>query len=84
VGLYLDKQRKDLEKVAQVKQTENGLLVQMAATSSSTSTAPSSSPEAVDQISKVGDIIAKYKDDRVRIEGHTDSAGAPPTTRTSR
>src|SRR5512143_1984835 len=29
VGLYLDKQRKELEKVAEVKKTEQGLLVQM-------------------------------------------------------
>ena len=29
VGLYLDKQRKELEKVAEVKKTEHGLLVQM-------------------------------------------------------
>src|SRR5690242_21047487 len=29
VGLYLDKQRKELEKIAEVKKTENGLLVQM-------------------------------------------------------
>ena len=76
VGLYLDKQRKDLEKVAQVKQTENGLLVQMASDILFDVDSAVLKPEAVDQISKVGDVIAKYKDDRVRIEGHTDSAGA--------
>jgi len=76
VGLYLDKQRKDLEKVAQVKQTENGLLVQMASDILFDVNSAVLKPEAVDQISKVGDVIAKYKDDRVRIEGHTDSAGA--------
>jgi outer membrane protein OmpA-like peptidoglycan-associated protein len=32
-------------------------------------------PEAVEQLTKVGDVLAKYSDDRVRIEGHTDSQG---------
>jgi outer membrane protein OmpA-like peptidoglycan-associated protein len=76
VGLYLDKQRKDLEKVAQVKQTENGLLVQMASDILFDVDSAVLKPEAVEQISKVGDVIAKYADDRVRIEGHTDSSGA--------
>jgi len=76
VGLYLDKQRKDLEKVAQVKKTENGLLVQLASDILFDVDSAVLKPEAVDQITKVGDVIAKYGDDRVRIEGHTDSAGA--------
>lgn len=75
VGLYLDKQRKDLEKVAQVKKTENGLLVQMASDILFDTGSAVLKPEAVEQITKVGDIIAKYGDDRVRIEGHTDSVG---------
>jgi outer membrane protein OmpA-like peptidoglycan-associated protein len=33
-------------------------------------------PEAVAQIEKVGDIVAKYSDDRVRVLGHTDSVGS--------
>ena len=75
VGLYLDKQRKDLEKVAQVKQTENGLVVQMAGDILFDSGSAVLKAEAVEQISKVGDIVAKYADDRVRIEGHTDAQG---------
>ena len=31
--------------------------------------------EAVDQLVQVGDIVAKYGDDRVKIEGHTDATG---------
>ena len=75
VGLYLDKQRKDLEKVAEVKKTENGLLVQLAGDILFDSGSAVLKAEAVEQISKVGDIVAKYADDRVRIEGHTDSKG---------
>jgi outer membrane protein OmpA-like peptidoglycan-associated protein len=76
VGLYLDKQRKDLEKVAQVKKTENGLIVQMSGDILFDSGSAVLKPEAVDQVSKLGDVIAKYGDDRVRIEGHTDSQGS--------
>ena len=75
VGLYLDKQRKDLEKVAQVKKTENGLVVQMAGDILFDTGSAVLKPEAVEEITRVGDVIAKYADDRVRIEGHTDSVG---------
>jgi len=75
VGLYLDKQRKDLEKVAEVKKTENGLLVQMAGDILFDSGSAVLKAEAIEQISKIGDIVAKYADDRVRIEGHTDAQG---------
>lgn len=75
VGLYLDKQRQDLEKVAQVKKTENGLLVQMAGDILFDTGSAVLKPAAVEQLTKVGDIVAKYGDDRVRIEGHTDAVG---------
>lgn len=75
VGLYLDKQKKDLEAVAKVKKTENGLLVEMSGDILFDSGSAVLKAEAVEQISKVGDIVAKYADDRVRIEGHTDSLG---------
>jgi outer membrane protein OmpA-like peptidoglycan-associated protein len=76
VGLYLDKQQKDLEKVAETKRTEQGLLVQMKGDILFDTGSAALKPEAIDQISKVGDILAKYSDDRVRIEGHTDSVGS--------
>ncbi len=76
VGLYLDKQRKDLERVAEVKKTENGLLVQMQGDILFDTGSAVLKPEAVDQVTKVGDVIAKYADDRVRVEGHTDSTGS--------
>jgi outer membrane protein OmpA-like peptidoglycan-associated protein len=75
VGLYLDKQRAELEKVAQVKKTENGLLVQMASDILFDVDSAAVKPEAADQLAKVADILAKYSDDRVRVEGHTDSTG---------
>jgi outer membrane protein OmpA-like peptidoglycan-associated protein len=32
-------------------------------------------PGAVDRVVQVGDILAKYPDDRVRVEGHADRTG---------
>jgi len=75
VGLYLDKQRKELEKVAEVKKTENGLLVQMKNDILFDTGSDGVKAEGVAELAKVGDILAKYSDDRVRIEGHTDSTG---------
>ncbi len=76
VGLYLDKQAKELEEVARVKRTENGLVVEMASDILFDVDSANLKPEAVNQLTKVGDILAKYADDRVRIEGHTDASGA--------
>jgi outer membrane protein OmpA-like peptidoglycan-associated protein len=75
VGLYLDKQRKELEKVAEVKKTENGLLVQMKNDILFDTGSDALKAEGVVELSKMADILAKYADDRVKIEGHTDSVG---------
>jgi outer membrane protein OmpA-like peptidoglycan-associated protein len=76
VGLYLDKQAKELEKVAETKRTENGVIVNMKSEILFDTGSAVLKDEAVEQIAKVGDIIAKYSDDRVRVEGHTDSTGS--------
>jgi outer membrane protein OmpA-like peptidoglycan-associated protein len=75
VGLYLDKQRAELERVAQVKKTENGLLVQMKNDILFDTGSDAIKAEGIVELNKMADILAKYSDDRVKIEGHTDSAG---------
>jgi outer membrane protein OmpA-like peptidoglycan-associated protein len=75
VGLYLDKQKKELEKIAEVKKTENGLLVQMKNDILFDTGSDGVKAEGVSDLAKMGDILAKYSDDQVRIEGHTDSSG---------
>jgi outer membrane protein OmpA-like peptidoglycan-associated protein len=76
VGLYLDKQAKELEEIAETKRTENGVLVRMKSEILFDSGSAVLKPEAIAQIEKVGDILAKYSDDRIRIQGHTDSTGS--------
>jgi outer membrane protein OmpA-like peptidoglycan-associated protein len=75
VGLYLDKQRAELEKVAEVKKTENGLLVQMKNDILFDTGSDAIKAEGVVELNKMADILAKYSDDRVKIEGHTDAVG---------
>ena len=75
VGLYLDKQAKELEEVAETKRTENGVLVRMKSEILFDTGSAVLKPEAIAQLEKVGVILAKYSDDRVRVEGHTDSIG---------
>jgi outer membrane protein OmpA-like peptidoglycan-associated protein len=76
VGLYLDKQHKELEKVAETKRTENGLIVQLKNDILFDTGSAALKPEAVTQLEQLGDILAKYSDDRIRIEGFTDSTGS--------
>jgi outer membrane protein OmpA-like peptidoglycan-associated protein len=75
VGLYLDKQHKELEQIAETKRTENGLIVQLKNDILFDSGSAALKPEAIEQIGQLGGILAKYSDDRVRIEGHTDAQG---------
>lgn len=76
VGLYLDKQAKELEQVAKTRRTENGILVELGSDILFDVNSAALKPAAVEQLTKVGDIMAKYSDNRVRIEGHTDSTGS--------
>ncbi len=77
IGLYLDKQAKELEKtrLAEVKRTENGLLVQMASDILFDSGSSALNKSSIDDLEKMGDILAKYGDDRIRVYGYTDSVG---------
>lgn len=79
VGLYLDKQHKELEKVAETKRTEQGLLVNFKSEILFDTGAAVLKPEAIDQLAQVGDVLAKYGDDRVKVMGYTDSTGSQRT-----
>ncbi|BDG03316.1 OmpA family protein [Anaeromyxobacter oryzae] len=79
VGLYLDKQHKELEKIAETKRTDNGLIVQLKGDILFDTGSAALKPEAIEQLTQLGDVIAKYSDDRVRIEGYTDSTGSNKT-----
>jgi outer membrane protein OmpA-like peptidoglycan-associated protein len=76
VGNYLDKQAQELKEVAEnTKRTENGILVDLKSTLLFTTDSAVLKPEAVEQVAKLGDILARYPQDRIRVQGHTDSTG---------
>jgi outer membrane protein OmpA-like peptidoglycan-associated protein len=77
VGNYLDKQAQELKQVAaNTKRTEDGILVDLKSKLLFTTDSAVLKAEAVEQIAKLGDILVKYPDDRIRVQGHTDSTGS--------
>jgi len=76
IGNYLDKQAQELKEVANAKRTEDGILVDLKSSLLFSSNSAVIRPAAVEQIAKLGDILAKYPHDRIRIQGHTDSTGS--------
>ena len=77
VGNYLDKQQQELQQVADAQRTENGILVNLQSSLVFSTDSAVVKPAAVEQIAQLGDILARYPDDRIRIQGHTDSTGSP-------
>ncbi|HEX7489886.1 MAG TPA: OmpA family protein, partial [Anaeromyxobacteraceae bacterium] len=65
-----------LEEVAETKRTENGVIVKMKSEILFDTGSAVLKDGAIAQIEKVGAILAKYGDDRIRVEGHTDSTGS--------
>jgi outer membrane protein OmpA-like peptidoglycan-associated protein len=76
IGNYLDKQQQELEKVADARRTEQGILVSLKGSLLFSSDSAVLRPAAVEQLADLGDVLAKYPDDRIRILGHTDSTGS--------
>jgi len=76
VGNYLDKQAEELKQVAETtKRTQDGILVDLKSRLHFTTDSAVLKPEAVEMVAKLGDILAKYPRDRIRIAGFTDSTG---------
>src|SRR5207237_5858477 len=75
IGNYLDKQAQELQEVSNARRTETGILVNLKSSLLFSSDSAVIKPDAVEQLARLGDILAKYPEDRIRIQGHTDSTG---------
>jgi outer membrane protein OmpA-like peptidoglycan-associated protein len=78
VGNYLDKQAQELEQVAETRRTDEGLLLNLRSELLFETDSAVLTEDAIARVSRIGDILVKYPEDRLRIEGHTDSRGAVP------
>jgi outer membrane protein OmpA-like peptidoglycan-associated protein len=76
VGNYLDKQKKELEQVAATKKEKDGLLVKLKSDLLFNVGSATLKPDAVSQLNELGDILAKYEKDRIKVGGFTDSTGS--------
>src|SRR5258705_5916118 len=75
VGNYLDKQEEELRQISDTRRTEDGILVNLKSSLLFSYDSAVLKPAAVEQLAQLGDILARYADDRIRIEGHSDSEG---------
>lgn len=75
VGNYLDKQARELEQVAETHRTDHGILLNLRSELLFETDSAVLTEDAITQLSRIGDILVKYPEDRIRIEGHTDSRG---------
>jgi outer membrane protein OmpA-like peptidoglycan-associated protein len=75
VGNYLDKQAQELAEVAETKRTAEGILVNLKNDLLFETDSAVLKPAAVDRVVQLGEILAKYPEDRIRIGGHTDDTG---------
>lgn len=76
VGNYLDKQANELAQVAETQRTRDGILVKLKNDLLFDTGSAVLKPDAITEVSKLADILVKYPEDRIRVEGHTDSIGS--------
>ena len=76
VGNRLDKQAKELEAIAETKRTETGILTKLKSDILFDTGKADIKPAAADNITKMADILKKYPENVLAIEGYTDSTGS--------
>jgi len=81
VGNYLDKQAKELEKIAETKRTDNGIITKLKGDVLFDSGSAVLKPAAANQIDQLGAVLKKYPENRLVIVGHTDNLGRPETNK---
>ncbi|QRO02587.1 OmpA family protein [Archangium violaceum] len=75
VGNYLDRQARELEQVAETQRTDHGILLNLRNDLLFDTDSAVLTEGAISQVSRIGDILTKYPEDHIRVEGHADSRG---------
>ncbi len=77
-GNYLDRRTEELKKLADARKTQDGILVQLKSDLLFPTGSAVLKDSAIEQLDQLGDLLANYKKDRLKIEGFTDSVGSAP------
>lgn len=76
IGNRLDKQAKELEKVAETKRTEQGIITKLKSDILFDTGKSDLKPAAKSNISKLAEILKKYPENVITVKGYTDSVGS--------
>ncbi len=82
VGLRMDKQAKELEKIAETKRTETGLITKLKSDILFDTGKADLKPAAITNLGKMSEILKKYPENVLTIKGYTDSTGSAALNRT--
>lgn len=82
IGNRLDKQAKELEKVAETKRTEQGIITKLKSDILFDTGKSDLKPAAKDNIMKLADILKKYPENVIAVKGYTDSQGSDQINKT--
>lgn len=75
-GSRMDKQAKELEKVAETKRTEQGLVTKLKSDILFDTGKAELKPEARTNLQKMAEIMKKYPENVLTVKGYTDSTGS--------
>lgn len=81
VGHRLDKQQKELEKIAETKRTEQGLITKLKSDILFDTGKSDLKPAAKTNITELASIMKKYPENVLTIKGYTDSTGSDKTNK---
>lgn len=82
IGNRLDKQAKELEKIAETKRTEQGIVTKLKSDILFETGKADLKPVAGDNIAKMSAILKKYPENVLTIKGYTDSTGSAEINKT--
>ena len=75
IGNRMDKQAKELDKVAETKRTEQGLITEMKNDILFDTGKATLKPEAKQDLKQMADIMKKYPENVITVHGYTDNTG---------
>ena len=82
IGNRMDKQAKELERVAETKRTEDGLVAKLKSDILFDTGKAVLKPAAKENLKEMADIMKKYPENVLTIKGYTDAVGSPKSNET--